>query len=372
MPGVAVSGLAAAMRLTRLRLTRFRGFEAAEWQPGPGFNLVLGHNGAGKTSLLEAIHLLGHGRSFRGRVRDGLVRHGSPALEVYAEWLDGQQRAHRAGLRHSGSTWEARLDGESVATLAELCSALAVVSFDPGSHELISGGAEHRRRFLDWALFHVEPEFLECWRRFSRSLRQRNALLKTQPGGRQLDSWDDELAEAGERLNDLREQQVVRWQPMLLEELANSLGELGPPSLVFVPGWRRNERSFRESLASGRDRDLALGYTVSGPHRADWRIEFEGLPGRDGLSRGQTKLVALAATLSQAGQFAAARAEWPIVALDDLGSELDHEHQGRVLARLADTGAQVLLTGTETPAGLERAGIAADVFHVEQARVTPG
>lgn len=360
------------MRLTRLRVSRFRAFEEAEWQPGPGFNLVLGHNGAGKTSLLEAVHLLGHGRSFRGRVRDGLVRHGCSALEVYAEWTDARQHGHRAGLRHSGSTWEARLDGEAVASLAQLCSALAVVSFDPGSHELISGGAEHRRRFLDWALFHVEQEFLECWRRFSRSLRQRNALLKTQPGARQLDSWDDELADAGEKLNALREHQMIRWQPLLLSELGSSLPELGSPELVFVPGWRRNERSFRESLASGRDRDLSLGYTVSGPHRADWRIDFPGLPGREGLSRGQTKLVALAATLSQAGQFASARGEWPIIALDDLGSELDREHQGRVLSRLRDTGAQVLMTGTEAPPGLASAGLVPDVFHVEHGSVSPG
>lgn len=359
------------MQLTRLRLDRFRGFEQAEWRPGPGFNLVLGENGAGKTSLLEAVHLLGHGRSFRGRVRDGLVRHGSPSLEVYAEWVDGQQRAHRAGVRHSGSSWEARLDGESVATLAELCAALAVVSFDPGSHELISGGAEHRRRFLDWTLFHVEPEFLETWRRFSRSLRQRNALLKTHPQERQLDAWDDELAEAGERLNALREQQVAQWEPLLFAELASSLPELGPPRLVFIPGWRRHERSLRVSLAAGRERDLTLGYTASGPHRADWRVEFEGLPGRDGLSRGQTKLLALAATLSQAAQFAGGRGEWPIIALDDLGSELDREHQARVLSRLAATGAQLLLTGTDAPAGLEVAGISPMVFHVEHGRVGP-
>jgi len=359
------------MQLTRVRLDQFRVFEQAEWRPGPGFNLVLGDNGAGKTSLLEAVHLLGHGRSFRGRVRDGLVRHGSPALEVYAEWSDGAQRAHRAGIRHSGSSWEARLDGESVATLAELCAALAVVSFDPGSHELISGGAEHRRRFLDWALFHVEPGFLDTWRRFARSLRQRNALLKTRPPGGQLDAWDDELAEAGERLNALREQQVAHWQPMLFDELASSLPELGPPRLVFIPGWRRHERSLRASLEAGRERDLALGYTASGPHRADWRVDFEGLPGRDGLSRGQTKLLALAATLSQAAQFAGRRGEWPVIALDDLGSELDREHQARVLSRLAATDAQLLLTGTDAPAGLAVAGIAPMMFHVERGRLDP-
>lgn len=357
------------MQLTLLRLTNLRAFEAVEWRPGPGANLVTGANGAGKTSLLEAAHLLAHGRSFRGRVRDGLVRQGAAALEVYAEWADASGQPHRAGLRHSGAQWEARIDGENAPSLASLCSAVAVISFEPGSHELITGGAENRRRFLDWTVFHVEPDFLPTWRRYARALRQRNALLKTSPTDAALSAWDDELAQSGEALHTLRASQLDAWRPLLLEALAGSLAELGEPELSHLPGWRIAERSLAESLRAGRDRDRALGYTASGPHRADWRVEFPGLPGRDGLSRGQTKLLALAAVLSQATQFARVRGEWPVIALDDLGSELDRDHQERVLRGLERSGAQLLLTGTEPPAGLDVLEAAVTRFHVEHGAV---
>src|SRR5690606_39930592 len=114
--------------------------------PGPGLNLLVGDNGAGKTSVLEAIHLLAYGRSFRGRVRDGLVASDASALEVYAEWDEetGGSRRRKAGLRHGGQSWEGRLDGQPVASLGDLCAALAVVSFEPGSHALVSGGGEPR------------------------------------------------------------------------------------------------------------------------------------------------------------------------------------------------------------------------------------
>ena len=102
------------MRLTRLDVQNLRCLAEVRFEPVAGLNLVTGGNGAGKTSLVEAMHLLGYGRSFRGRVRDGLVRSGQPALSVYAEWLDGQGRSRRAGLRHTGSEWEARLDGAAL------------------------------------------------------------------------------------------------------------------------------------------------------------------------------------------------------------------------------------------------------------------
>jgi len=362
------------VRLNLIRLGQFRGFTSAEWRPGPGFNLVLGGNGAGKTSLLEAAHLLAHGRSFRGRVRDGLVRSGAEALEVYAEWIaeSGPGRTRRAGLRHGGQAWEARMDGARVGTLADLCAEIAVVSFEPGSHELVTGPAEVRRRFLDWSLFHVEPDFLPCWRRYARALRQRNALLKARAAAAALDPWDEALAEAGERLHGFRDAHVGQWRPGILEQLQAVLPELGGARLGYAPGWRQAERSLIDSLRQSRDRDLALGYTVSGPHRADWRVDFDALPGREALSRGQGKLVALAAVLSQAALFAAVRGEWPVIALDDLGSELDAEHQRRVLSGLSDTPAQVLITGTEPPTGLSGLGLDLVVFHVEQGAVRAG
>lgn len=358
------------MHLIRLSVANLRKFEHIELMPGPGLNLITGDNGAGKTSLLEALHLMAYGRSFRGRVRDGLVRSGADALEVFVEWREGNGAVQRrAGLRHSGQAWDGRLDGESVGQIGELCAALAVVSFEPGSHALITGGSEPRRRMLDWGLFHVEPTFLPHWRRYSRALKQRNALLKAGGGGAQLDAWDHELSEAGEPLTLHRLHYLVDLQSRLQPVASELVPMLGIPTIDFQPGWRRHDLSLADALVLSRDRDRSLGYTTVGPHRADWRIDYEANPQRETLSRGQAKLTALSALLAQAEDYSVREGEWPVVALDDLASELDQNHQRRVLQRLLSSGAQLFITGTEPPAALEALQPVYTVFHVEQGRV---
>jgi len=358
------------MQIVRLTASNLRAFTHASLDPGPGLNLITGDNGAGKTSLLEALHLMAYGRSFRGRVRDGLVSTGAEALEVFVEWREGtERRSRRAGLRHSGQSWSGRLDGEKVVQLGELCAALAVVSFEPGSHALVTGGGEPRRRFVDWGLFHVEPSFLQLWRRYSRALKQRNALLRSGTGLQQLDAWDNELVETGEPLTENRLQYLQELQARLKTVAGELVPSLGMASIEFQPGWRRHELSLSDALLLARDRDRAAGYTTVGPHRADWRIDYAALPGREALSRGQAKLTALSALLAQAEDYAQRRGEWPVIALDDLASELDLRHQQRVLERLLTSGAQVFITGTEIPASLNVISSDHTKFHVEQGQV---
>ncbi len=375
------------MRVTRLDIRQMRRFEQVQLLPAPGLNLITGGNGAGKTSVLEALHLMAYGRSFRGRVRDGLIRSGQPALEVFIEWEQQHRsprpggpgpapaasvetsvaapRIRRAGLRHAGQDWSGRLDGETVTQLGELCAALAVVTFEPGSHALIGGAADVRRRYLDWGLFHVEPEFMGLWRRYSRALRQRNAFLKARAGESQLDAWDHELAEAGEPLGRHRQRYLDALQPGFARLTAQLAPSLGQTRLDYLPGWR-DGLPLADALLLARQRDLQSGFTSVGPHRADWQIGFSAIPGREALSRGQAKLSALSALLAQAEHHAAARGEWPVVAFDDLASELDRTHQQRVLERLLASPAQVFVTGTEVPPALAAMKVSFELFHVEQ------
>ena len=353
------------MQLTLLRVRDLRCLAEAELRPDPRLTLVVGPNGAGKSSLVEAIHVLGYGRSFRGRIRDGLVRSGAPAVELYAEWKDAGGQAHRAGLRHGGEKFEARLDGAPAPSLTELCARIAVVTFEPGSHDLVGGGAEHRRRYLDWGLFHVEPEFLPWWRRYARALKQRNAALKSAPTPSALSPWERELAEAGEVITRMRQAYLSRLEPFVAAEGSTYLSELGPAALEFRPGWKRSELPLADALLLNRDRDVASGHTGVGPHRADWRLGFAGLPGGEALSRGQEKLAALACILGQAAGVAAEGQGWPLVCLDDLASELDRRHQRQVLGSVLASGAQVLLTGTQPPEALAEMGLQPWTFHVE-------
>ena len=214
-------------------------------------------------------------------------------------------------------------------------------------------------------MFHVEPEFLPLWRRYSRALRQRNALLKSRAGGAQLDAWDAELAGAGEPLTVHRQAYLEALQPYYVALLADLAPGVGIGALQYQPGWRREELSLADALLISRDRDLASGHTSVGPHRADWSLSFSAVPGREALSRGQAKLTALSALLAQAEHYAAHRGEWPVFALDDLASELDRRHQQRVLQRLLACSAQVFVTGTEKPPGLAALSAISSTFHVE-------
>ena len=361
------------MQVTRLDIAQLRSLRSVSLAPAAGINVLIGDNGAGKTSILEALHLMAYGRSFRGRVADGVVRVGERALEIFVEWQqEGPRPVRRAGLRHSGQAWEGRLDGEAVSQLGQLCAALAVVTFEPGSHALVNGGGEPRRRFMDWGLFHVEQTFLPHWRRYARALKQRNALLKGRAGGSQLDSWDHELAEAGEAITGWRQHYLERLQPWLSETNAALAPTLGEATLTFLPGWRRDEISLADALLLARDRDLAAGFTSVGPHRADWRVRHAGLPEGAALSRGQAKLSALGCLLAQAERHAADRGEWPIVVLDDLASELDGRHQRLVLDRLLQSRAQVFLSGTDIPQTLREADTDFATFHVEHGNIHPG
>ena len=361
------------MQVTRLRVGDLRKLASVEIMPGPGINLLVGDNGAGKTSVLEALHLMAYGRSFRGRVRDGLVRTGAGALEIYIEWTErGGERARRAGLRHAGSKWEGRLDGEAVSQLGDLCAALAVVTFEPGSHALVGGSAEPRRRFMDWGLFHVEPAFLPAWRRYARALRQRNALLKRDAGADELEIWDRELVAAGEPITALRQAYIESLEPVVAATAATIAPGLGAATMQFLPGWRQEAVPLGDALLLARERDRFLGHTSVGHHRCDWRIAFSAVGDGEALSRGQAKLAALACLLGQAGDLATRVGEWPVVALDDLASELDAGHRRRLLGFLGATPAQVFITGTDTPETIPdipgRQG--AVLFHVEQGRVT--
>lgn len=354
------------MRLVRLGIDDLRAFSRVELSPAPRFNLFVGANGAGKTSVLEAIHVLSTGRSFRSGARDALIRRGESSFRVFAEVRDeARQRNSRLGLERSTKSWEARLDGEAIPSLSQLFMQLAVLCFEPSSHQLIGGAAEHRRRFVDWALFHVEPNFLPAWRRYQRALKQRNALLRAQQA-EECGPWEIELATSGEIITEQRRAWLASLEPALQAATQRFLPELGPARIQFSSGW--NERSgLLEAFAAGRSRDAVLGHTAVGPHRADWSLSFEQAPHREMLSRGQEKLAVLACLLTQAERFSIQTGRWPVLLFDDLASELDAEHLERTLDWLSAIPAQVWITGTAplpiTASGENR------MFHVEHAQV---
>lgn len=355
------------MNFETLRIAGLRCLTEASLELDPGINVFVGANGAGKTSVLEGMFLLSHGRSFRAGSRDALLQRGASALQVFASVRHIDGRGHRLGLGREGSRWQARIDGEPAA-LSQLVRECAVVSFDPGSHALIAGPADERRRFVDWGLFHVEHDFFGTWRRAQRALKQRNALLRSGTSDPELYSpWERELAQTAAAVTDGRRAYLERLTPYVKTHAARLLPELGDVSLSFKQGWP-DDMSLADALATYRSRDLGRGHTSYGAHRADWSVSFDKAVIKEHLSRGQEKLTALAFLLAQSELYASHYGEWPVICLDDLASELDLAHQAALVDQLRSCGAQILISGTELPRAL---GTEKHVFHVEQGAVAP-
>lgn len=357
------------MYFRRLHVQGLRSLDDVDLALSTGMNVFVGANGAGKTSVLEAAYLLSHGRSFRAGTRDVLVQRGARRLQVFGEVSLGQ-RVHRLGLGREDGRWQARVDGSTATSLGQLVRHCAVVCFEPGSHALIAGPADERRRFLDWGVFHVEHDFILQWRRYQRALKQRNRLLRMDVplSDAQFDAWEAELDVSGTRVDAYRQAYIEGLRERLIAATTVLAPELGALTLRYRRGWTE-DRPLGDELRSRRERDRGRGHTTAGIHRADWVPGFEHAPQREHLSRGQEKLCALACVLAQAEFHAACTGDWPVICLDDMASELDDAHQVKVMGYLMQRDAQVLVTGTESSRAIESAS--PSMFHVEQGRVTP-
>ena len=359
------------MRLTALDIHDVRVVAAAAIEPAAGMNVIVGANAAGKTSLLEAIHILATGRSFAATRTARVVRAGAGPLRVVGRvQAGGRGGEHRLGLeRGTAGPARMRVDGRPAERIAELARLLPLVAIHPESHELIAGGPGERRRLLDLGLFHVEPSFHGLWQRYRRALSQRNVLLRRRAKERELEPWESELARAGEALDDLRRRYVTSLDRAVQALAPGLLGEGVALELSYRRGWAEDS-SLSEALRRLRARELEQRVTGAGPHRAELVLRLDGRDVRQRVSRGQQKLLVYLLRLAQARQLAEAGDGHCVLLLDDLPAELDAERRERVVTAAAAIGAQCFVTALERDAVPAVGAITRRVFHVEQGRAT--
>jgi DNA replication and repair protein RecF len=326
--------------LSRLQVTDFRCLQSAELQPDPHFTLISGPNASGKTSLLEAIYVLGRGRSFRTQRLEHLIRHRSERFVVFAEVVTSTRRVPM-GVEGSRKGIRAQIDGDRPSSLAELALFLPVQIIDPEVHHLIEEGPSRRRRFLDWGVFHVEQSFVGHWQRYQQVLKQRNAALKARQPKAVVSVWDSDLVRSGELLGAARARYVS-----LLSTTAALIGRnlLGMElSLSYRSGWL-NGQDMAEALQQSWSHDLEAGATQVGPHRAELGIRLDGMPVKDRISRGQQKLLAAALLIAQIKLFPEGSHVQPTLLLDDPAAELDDERLTNLIREVSSQSVQLIVT----------------------------
>lgn len=355
------------MLIKHLEISNLRNISSAEISPHPTLNCFIGDNGAGKTTIFEALVVLSKGRSFRSGQAPSLIGGDSTVFRLFSRVKSSGGTEHKIGLERGRERWAARHNGEDVTQLSELARILPHVLLEPGSHRLVSGPPEGRRKYLDWGVFHVKHDYLGLWRQYSRALKQRNAALRAHDAA-VVASLDPLFVSLGERLHALREQQSERLSQLLRQQLPAFDGTLSGLDMVYRKGWSGD--GLAEALRGSLQKDTERGQTGPGPHRADIHLMLDGVPAKDRLSRGEQKSLTAALIMAQA-RLMQDSGENPILLLDDLASELDERHVAKVLDAGTQLGAQVWLCGTTlSPVIASRFNDFA-LFHVKQGRVEP-
>jgi DNA replication and repair protein RecF len=353
--------------LLEVDIRQFRCLERAPLNFDPDITLIFGDNGAGKTSILEAIHVLSTGRSFRTQDMNALVRDGKNGFCVNAILEDSIQNKITVSVSCAqASRVTVRSAERKMRGFGELAALLPTLIIDQTLHTLIAGGPGDRRRFLDRGVFHVEHSFLVDWRQYQRILQQRNAAIRTRVSEREIRSWDQDLAEMGERIAAKRQRYVDRLRIPAAEfcrELLKTNIEL-----KLQQGWG-GHLSLAEALREAWLKDNARGFTTVGPHRAELETSVDGIPASERVSRGQQKLLAVALVLAQLKLSSEMNPHNTCLLVDDPTAELDVDNFELVLHAIGQAPGQKVVTAPDQR--LKSIFPHAKMFHVKHGCVNP-
>ncbi len=338
------------MRITGLRLHNFRCYDQVLLMPPEGVTVLVGENGAGKTNLLEAVHLCCLGRSHRTSFDKEMIAQGqeTSAVQLTVERKDGK---HEVGVRLFENARKKKVvyvNGKTAGKMGELMGHATCVIFSPEDLALVKEGPGTRRRFLDMLLSQQQKSYFYALQTYMNVLKQRNALLKN-GDLRQLPAWDEQLA--------LSAGPVVR----LRREACLKLNERAKEHYLYIGGKKEEFFSLQyesalsqaqdpaermmQGLQANKEEDLRRQFTTFGPHRDDIELKLCDMPMKAFASQGQMRTAALSMKLAAFDLLTASQGEAPLLLLDDVLSELDPERRRRLISRIGQ--AQALLTCTD-------------------------
>ncbi|HEY5274035.1 MAG TPA: DNA replication and repair protein RecF [Acidimicrobiales bacterium] len=341
-----------------MEITDFRSFHRTKFEPaGSGLTVISGHNGAGKTSLLEAIGYLSVQESFRGSPREALVRVGASSAVIRGEFEE-QSRPTLVEVKIAPPRRDVvQRNRQRVSRVRELLETSRVTVFSPDDLSLVKGGPAERRRYLDDVLVSAFPRHATLRQSLDRILRQRGVLLR-QAGGRlspeieaTLDVWDEQLVDVADELTAARQQLVAELNPWVRDAFSRLTKLPESLELTYELSYAGD---FRTALGLARASDLKRQSTGIGPHRDEVMIDLGDLDARSRLSQGRQRAVTLALRLASHEVVTHHVGSRPLLLLDDAFSELD-EATANALVRELPEGQAVLTTAGPLPLGLEAA-----------------
>ena len=353
------------MWLKSLQAQNLRSFDNFSLVFSPDINFFIGDNGAGKTSILEAIDVLSRGKSFRSNSLKNIANYNNPRLTIFSEIQDALGKTQQLGIQCVNNDTELRLNREKVHKWSNLAAFLPIIDIHPESYMLITGGPSERRKFLTWGVFHVEPSFMKMWTEYHRALKQRNSCLRERktPEARH---WHPVLAETGEKINDLFRRYVSRLAPYI-NDLISEFELPEGIEINYLAGF--SGPSLANHLEKELHNKLLPSATSCGPHRSDIQINWNKHSFSKTSSRGQQKILAIALKLAQARLLSDIQDKPAIYLIDELPAELDEKYCLNALRIIRGLESQAFVTSVSTERISSFTGSTSKLFHVKRGDV---
>ncbi len=350
------------MIIRKVNIQNLRNISTAELDFSPEINIITGDNGAGKTTLLEALYLLGRAKSFRQGNHRTLIKKDCDNLLLYAAIEDDKRATFNIGFSKRSHETLVKIDGVRATKLSELASSLPICLITPHSHRILEEGPEHRRKLLNWGVFHVEHDYRLKMSDFKRALLQRNTVLKS--GSNDLSVWNKTFIEHAYLVSERQARYFEIWKNEILE-ISKQIEFLDGLDITLDSGWKSDQR-LEDSIESRLRADRERGFTTVGPHRADLIFKIGGSHTKQTLSRGQQKILITIVLLAQARIQQSLRGKSPIFLIDDMESELDTSSMRIVTSLISQQSNQFFITSL-MPKDIaeERWKKRVEVFHVE-------
>ena len=352
------------MSISQLSLTDFRNIKSTTLDFDPDVNLIYGNNGSGKTSLLEAIYVICQACSFKTHQLKKCITHDKSGLLLFAKF-----DTYKAGLSKNSHKLEIKVNNEPIMRRSDLVRRTPISIFNADSFELLHGSPLQRRQFIDWCLFHVEPDYSKHWSDFNHALKQRNRILKTKIDLNLIDYWDQHLVRPALQISRLRKKYCEILEQTMESEVKGLSSDVDF-TMIYREGWTKG-MELGEALQVNRAKDIKAGFTSSGIHRDDIIFSTRDRPVSEVLSRGQCKRMCLALMLGSLLLVKKQASNRIILLIDDLHSELDIIRQTEVYDHLLKLNLQLFISNISGEISPSIKAKEVKMFHVEHGMIKP-
>jgi len=333
--------LATPLMIEQVKVRHLRCHDALVWNISPGLNLITGANGSGKTSLLESVYLMAHGRSFRQSRSPFLVQHGQTSFMIQGQWRRfGPMHLTVAGRKGKTSV---RLQGRDIQRRKDVSESFPVLVEAPQGRKIMDGSPGERRRWLDALMMICFRHTRMHYDYYLRAVMQRGRLLRRQVFSGELDAWEQQIVQYGLQIVSVRRHLIAEINALLLGEQV--LTEDAVSMSVSMPDY--SQTAWLDRLKNKRSDDARVGSLRFGPHVDGINISFQRREIRSAGSRGQQKLAAIALKMAECALWSRYRRLIPVILLDDCLEALDRHRQMRLFQRLQQSPAQILMTAPD-------------------------